>query len=174
MTRSSQYADRIIIGKIGAPFGVRGEMRIVSLTDFPERFFDMNELTIEDKVFQIEKAREDHKSILMKFSGVNSPEDAALLRGKVITVSREELSPLAEGEYYTFDIIGLRVHSTSGESLGEVKNVLQTGSNDVYEVKDEAGKEILVPALKKVVKLIDIENKKMVIDLSEMEMLDAK
>lgn len=174
MIKSSQYGDRITIGKIGAPFGVKGEMRIQSLTDFPDRFFDMKEITVGEKIFKIDRIREDNKSILIKLSEIKTPEDAALLRGKIITVSKDEVAPLSEGEYYTFDIIGLNVYSTENEPLGVVQNVLKTGSNDVYEVKDEAGREMLIPALKKVVKLIDIANKKMVVEMSEMEMLDAK
>ena len=143
------------------------------MTDFPERFKSMKEITAGDKVYKIDGVREHNNGILMKFENINTPEDAKLLNGKLLTVSKAEAAPLNEGEYYVFDIIGLTVYDTQGEVLGEVRNILQTGSNDVYEVKDGEGREILIPALKKVVKEIDIENKKMTVDLAEMEMLDA-
>jgi len=173
MTKSSLSEDRIIVGKIGKTHGIGGFFRVNILTDFPERFKNMKEITAGDKVYKIDGVREHNNGILMKFENINTPEDAKLLNGKLLTVSKAEAAPLNEGEYYVFDIIGLTVSDTKGEVLGEVKNILQTGSNDVYEVKDGDGREILIPALKKVVKEIDIENKKMTVDLAEMEMLDA-
>ncbi|MBR3722035.1 MAG: 16S rRNA processing protein RimM [Selenomonadaceae bacterium] len=172
MTKSSQSEDRIVVGKIGAPHGVRGTFRVYALTDFPERFFEMKEIRAGKETFAIESVKEDNKSLLMKFARVDTREDAALLNGRLLTVDRKDAAPLEEGEYYTFDIVGLNVFDLSGENLGKVTNVLRTGSNDVYVVNDAEGKEILIPALKKVVKAIDIEAGKMVADMSEMEILE--
>lgn len=172
MTKSSQSEDRIIVGKIGKAHGLKGEARIISLTDFPERFFDMKKITIGDRDYKIDSVREDAKSVLMKFENINSPEEVSLLRGKLLTVDKKDAAPLEEGEYYIFDIIGLSVYDKTGEILGEVVNVLRTGSNDVYEVKSETGRDMLVPALKKVVNEIDVSGKKMIVDLSEMETLE--
>ena len=166
MTKSSLSEDRIIIGRIGASHGIKGFFRVHILTDFPERFKSMTEIMAGENIYKIEALREDSKSLLMKFANINTPEDAKLLKGKLLTVKKSEAMPLKEGEYYIFDIVGLLVYDLDGKLLGEVKNVLQTGSNDVYEVKDEAGNEILIPALKKVVKNIDIANKKIIVDLS--------
>lgn len=171
MTKSSLSEDRIIVGKIGKAYGLKGEARIIPLTDFSERFFDMQEIAVGDKVYKIDSVREDSKSVLMKFENINSPEEVALLRGKFLTVDKKDAAPLKDGEYYTFDIIGLIVYDVNNNRLGEVWNVLRTGSNDVYEVNGVDGKELLIPALKKVVKEIDISEKKMVVDLAEMETL---
>ncbi|MBO6305676.1 MAG: 16S rRNA processing protein RimM [Selenomonadaceae bacterium] len=172
MTKSSLSEDRIIVGKIGKAYGLKGEARIISLTDFPERFFGMEEIAVGDRIFRVDSVREDSKSVLIKFQNINSPEEVSLLRGKLLTVDKKDAAPLAEGEYYTFDIIGLNVYDTRNNRLGEVVNVLKTGSNDVYEAKNEDGKELLIPALKKVVKEIDVSGKRMVVDLAEMETLE--
>ena len=89
------------------------------------------------------------------------------LTGELLRVAREDAAPLAEGEFYTFDIIGLAVLDMAGERLGEVTNVLKTGSNDVYVVKKPDGAELLVPALKKVVREIDIAGGFLRVDLQE-------
>lgn len=169
MTKSSLSEDRIIVGKIGKPHGIGGFFRVNILTDFPERFKSMQKITAGDRNYNIEALREHNNSLLMKFENIDTPEDAKLLNGKLLTVSKSEAIPLEEGEYYIFDIIGMNAYDTEGNVLGKVQNVLQTGSNDVYEIKDEAGKEILIPALKKVVKEIDVAGKKMVVDLTEMK-----
>ena len=89
------------------------------------------------------------------------------MTGELLRVAREDAAPLAEGEFYTFDIIGLAVLDMAGERLGEVTNVLKTGSNDVYVVKKPDGAELLVPALKKVVSEIDIAGGFLRVDLQE-------
>ena len=95
-----------------------------------------------------------------------------MLTGKLLTIDRSEAAPLAEGEFYTFDIIGLTVYSTEGEELGTVENVLRTGSNDIYQARRPEGGELLIPALKSVVREIDVRNGRMVVDMPE-ELEDA-
>ena len=94
-------------------------------------------------------------------------EAAAKLTGELLRVPREAAAPLEEGEFYTFDIIGLAALDMTGERLGEVTNVLKTGSNDVYVVKKPDGAELLVPALKKVVREIDVAGGVLRVDLQE-------
>ena len=94
------------------------------------------------------------------------------LTGKLLTVDRSEAAPLQEGEYYTFDIIGLTVYDMDGKELGKVENVLRTGSNDVYQARRTDGGELLIPALKAVVKEIDVPGSRMVVDMPE-EISDA-
>lgn len=166
MTESSpSEADRIIIGKAGAPHGVKGEVRIIVLTDFPERFDDLREVMVGEKNFRVENTRRHKNGIIVKFAGCDDRDGAARLTGKLLTVARGETFPLAEGEYYTFDIIGLRVFDENDAALGVVTEVLRTGSNDVYAVKNDDGKEILVPALKKIVRKIDVANGRMTVAL---------
>lgn len=169
MIKSSQSGakkDRITIGRVGAPHGIKGEVRIIPLTDFVERFEGMTEVLVGDELLTIETVRFHNAHILMKFAAYATRERAALLTGKLLTVKKEEAAPLKDGEFYTFDIIGLEVFGVDGSRLGRVENVLRTGSNDVYEARGD-GKSILIPALKSVVKEIDIRGGRMVVDMPE-------
>lgn len=161
--------ERIIIGKVGAPHGIRGVLRIHPLTDFAERFDGLKEIMVGDERLHVESVQHHKQVLLMKFREYPSREEAARLTGRFLTVERREAAPLAEGEYYTFDILGLEAVSPDGTKLGIVKNVLRTGSNDVYVISGEGGKELLVPALKKVVKEIDVAGGRMVVDMMEEE-----
>ena len=176
MTRSSQSAvkshqppkGRITIGRVGAPQGVRGEVRVIPLTDFTERFEGMKEVLVGDELFAVEHVRYHKQFVLMKFRDVTTRDEAAALTGRLLTVDRSEAAPLGEGEFYTFDIIGLHVFDASGTELGTVEHVLRTGSNDVYQARSADGKELLIPALKAVVKTIDVPGGRMVVDLPDV------
>ena len=175
MTRLSPSAakkKRVTIGKVGAAHGIHGEMRIIPLTDFTERFASMKEVMVGDELLHIESCKYHKQYVLLKFREYPIRENAMRLTGKLLTVDRSEAAPLAEGEYYTFDIIGLTVYDVKGKELGRVENVLRTGSNDVYQARRLDGGELLIPALKAVVKEIDIAGGRMVIDMPE-EISDA-
>jgi 16S rRNA processing protein RimM len=160
--------DLITIGKIVAPHGVRGDIRIFPLTDFPDRFHDLKEVVVEDAgELKIESARPHKKFILLKFSGIDTMDDAKRLSGKLIKVRREDAVKLPEGQYFIFDIIGLSVFTEDGEQLGVITDVLQPGSNDVYVVEQPDKSELLIPAIKEVVMKIDIVSKQMVVKLQE-------
>jgi 16S rRNA processing protein RimM len=163
------------IGKIIAPHGVRGDVRIIPLTDFPERFFALKEVYLDasSEVAVIENVRAHQNFFLIKFKGCNTMDEAEILRGKLLKVHREDLVPLPQGHYYIFDIIGLSVFTETGEFLGEVTDVLETGSNDVYTVEQKGKTPLLLPALKEVVKKIDLENKRMIVRLQEEWKSDA-
>ncbi|MCL6559639.1 MAG: ribosome maturation factor RimM [Firmicutes bacterium] len=160
----------ITIGKIVNTQGHRGAVRVLPLTDFPERFAAMDRIrvTLKDgkKEFRIEPAQPYKKFIIMKFKEIPDMNAAETLKGGILQVPREELVALPEGNYYIFDIVGLTVYDSLGGRLGEVTDVLQTGSNDVYVV-ETGGKPLLVPALKQVVKEIDPAGRRMVVDLPE-------
>lgn len=160
---------RIIIGKAGAPHGVKGEMKIIPMTDFPDRFEGMTHCYIGDKFVEITGVRYQKNHILMTVKGISSREEVAALTGAFVSVDRSEAVPLKEGEYYIADILGLSVWDTDGNMLGTVTDVLQTGSNDVYVVSLPGRHEdILVPALKKVVLEISVEEGKMVVSMPEV------
>jgi len=125
----------ITIGQIGTAQGIQGEVRVIPLTDFPERF---NQLT-EDR------------------------DQALLYRNALIQIPESQLMPLPKGHYYLFQIVGLAVYLETGQYLGRVRDVLRTGSNDVYQVVDDNQHEFLVPALREVVAQINLEEQKMVI-----------
>ena len=151
--------DRVTIGKVGAAHGIHGEMRIIPLTDFTERFADMKEVMVGDELLHIESCKYHKQFILLKFREYPVREDAMRLTGRLLTVDRSEAVPLEEGEFYTFD--------EAGNTLGTVENVLRTGSNDVYQARRPDGRELLIPALKAVVKEIDVAGGRMVVDLPE-------
>ena len=165
--KSKKVANRITIGKVGGAHGIHGEMRIIPLTDFTERFAGMTEVMVGDELLHIESCKYHKQFILMKFREYPVREAAMQLTNQLLTVDRSEAAPLNEGEYYTFDIIGLTVFDITGQELGKVENVLRTGSNDVYQARNSDGKELLIPALKAVVKEIDVAGGKMVIDMPE-------
>ena len=161
--------DKIIIGKIGAARGLNGEVKIIPLTDFAERFDNLQQIMIDDKTLQIEYVKTVGKNLIIKFKDYDTRETVQKLNGKLMKVNKSEAAPLNDGEYYTFDIIGLNVVDLKENMIGIVTNVLKTGSNDVFVTKTEDEREILIPALKRVVKKIDIENKLMIIDVKMIE-----
>ena len=157
---------KVVIGKISAPHGVRGEVRIVPLTDFPERFENLKTVFLEDdSKMELESVKFSNKFIIVKFKNINSRNDVEIFNGKLLMLNRSDIPSLPEGEYYNFDIIGLEVIDDKGSKLGKITEVLKTGSNDVYVV--EGKKQILVPALKKVVKEINLADGFMKVELLE-------
>ncbi len=165
----SAAKQRIVIGKAGAPHGVRGELKIIPLTDFPDRFTGMSHCYINDILVNIKGVRYQKNHVLMTVEGISSREEAEKLTGALVSVDRSEAVPLKEGEYYTADIIGLEVFESDGTLLGTVADIIKTGSNDVYVVSLPGRREdVLVPALKKVVLEISVDEGKMVVSMPEV------
>ena len=161
--------NMITIGEIINTHGHLGEVRVWPLTDFPERFQDLKQVLINKNgsliTLHIEQARTHKQFIIIKFNEITDMNDADALRGALLQIPMEELKELPENTFYIFDLIGLKVSADTGEQLGRITNVLQTGGNDVYVVKPTEGKEILIPALKHVVKEINTREKTMVVTL---------
>ncbi len=168
MLSANDMEKQVVIGTIIAPHGVRGDIRILPQTDHPEQFLELSSLLLEDgRSLQITSARFHKRMVLMKCRGVETMNDAELLRGKKVLINSEDLPQLGEGEYYVADLLGLPVFDTAGTQLGTLKDVFSTGSNDVYVIAVPEGKDILVPALKKHVKEINITDRKIVVELPE-------
>ncbi|MDA8233231.1 MAG: ribosome maturation factor RimM [Clostridia bacterium] len=161
----------ITIGKIVSTQGHRGEVRVLPYTDFPERFQTMKEITVSlngrIQIMHPEKVWQHKKFIIIKFEEVHDMNQAELLRDALILISPEQLNQLPEGTYYIFQIVGLEVYTEEGRLLGKIKEVLSTGSNDVYIIERENQRDLLIPAIKQVIKKVDVENKKMVVELME-------
>ena len=161
----------ITVGEIVNTQGIQGEVRVIPATDFPERFFKMKRVLVLHKgqrqEYVIERAWEHKKFIILKFAEIADMTAAEKLKGGLLQITPEELTPLPPGSYYQFQIIGLEVIDEKGLSLGKVSNILRTGANDVYEVKRSEGKDLLIPALKSVIKKIDLPNGKMEVELPE-------
>lgn len=142
--------DYVIVGKVGAPYGVRGWVKIQSFTDPLENILHYQPWFFADKNNNLQEikieSRQVHGMALMaKFTDIDSPEEARLLTGKTIAILREQLPTLKKDEYYWSDLQGLTVVNKEGKILGTVTSLLETGSNDVLVVKGE--KEFAVPYL---------------------------
>jgi|GEM_PF-9934 len=154
----------IVIGKVVAPVGIRGEVRVFPLTDFPERFEPGTELSMrlekgETRKVLIETSREHRGAFVLKLRGVDTRNDAEDLRGSEFIIDADNLGELSEDSFYLFDIIGLKVVTEDGRDLGEVTEVLQGGANDVYVTSIN----LCIPALKDVVARIDVAEGVMVV-----------
>ncbi len=156
----------LIVGHIIAPWGIRGEVKLEVVTDFPERFTTGNQVYLDSLPFEIETCRPHKQHLLVKLATIDSVEAAEKLRGHNLTIPSSELHTLPRGQYYTFQLIGLKVVTTRGETIGHIKDIMTTASNDVYIVKGERG-EILIPAIEDVVKSIDLKKGKIVIEAIE-------
>lgn len=159
--------DLFTIGQIVAPHGVRGDVRIYPDTDFPKRFLKMKYGYIDGKKYEVESARLHKRVVLMKFVGVDDRNAAELLVKKDLQVPREDLVPLQKGQHYIYDILGSAVYDLQDHELGKLTDVLRTGSNDVYVVTGDDGKETLLAAIPDVIKSIDESAKKIVVDPPE-------
>ena len=160
-----------MVGRVSRPHGVRGELRVVLLTDYPGRlgqhaYFYLASPDSPEIVrrYPVEKLRRHKEVLLLKLGGCDDRNGAEELRGQLVQIPTEEAVPLEEGEYYDFQLIGVKVEAESGESLGQVVEVLKTGANDVYIVRGSWG-EVLLPAVKDVVLKLDIEARQMVVNL---------
>ncbi|CCO08477.1 ribosome maturation factor RimM [Desulforamulus hydrothermalis] len=161
----------ITVGEIVNTQGHRGEVRVLPATDFPERFAVNKKLILflnnQRSCLTIEKVWQHKQFIILKFAEITDMTAAEKLKGGLLQVTPEELMPLPEDRYYIFQIIGLKVIDKEVGELGQVVQVLQTGANDVYVVKPPQGKEILIPAIKSVVKKIDVSGGRMEVELPE-------
>ena len=153
------------IGKIVAPHGVRCEVRVVPMSEFDEAIEDASTVYVQDRGWlEVEGLRYHKNFILLTFSGVNDMDAADRLRNKLVYLSREQIGELPEGRYYIEDLIGLEVFDTKGDFLGQLAEVLVTGSNDVYVIRKEGQKDILLPALKHTIIETNLAEKKMIVD----------
>ncbi len=155
------------IGRVLRPHGIRGELRVEILTDFPERVGELRYVYVgaRHRRNRLQSARPHRGALLIKLEGCDDRNAAELLRGALIHVALEDAVPLEEGEYYHFQVLGVQVETEAGEPLGEVVEVLSTpGANDVYVVHGPRG-EVLLPAIRDVVLELDVEAKRMVVHL---------
>ena len=161
--------DLINIGHIVRTHGLDGTLKIQPLTDFPQHFRVLKKVYLikeSVKCVDIVKVRSHKGHILLTIEQCPDIDSAQKWVGADVAITHKDLWPLKEGEYYYFQIEGLSVITQEGEYLGEVKEIFPTGSNDVYVIR-KGKKELLIPAIKDVIKSIDLERKVMVIHLVE-------
>lgn len=167
----------IEIGKIFKPHGLKGDVKVYPSSpdlslfeEFP--FAYLPPVGGERERLAIAKVKPCGKFAILHFKGVDSIEAAERLSGMELEVPEEQFPKLPEGEYYQFQLIGLEVATESGERLGTVRDIIETGSNDVYEVEGGKGGSFLLPAIKDVVRKVSLEEKKIIIRVME-GMLDG-
>ncbi len=153
-----------VIGEIIAKWGVKGEVKINVITDFPKRFKKGGTFLIDGTRYTIEWAKTLNNAMVLKIEGIDTPEDAEKYKGKKLFITEAELHKLPKGKYYRHQIIGLKVVSQNGEPVGEVTEIIETPANKVYVVSS-GDREALVPDKGDFVKNIDIDAKTMTIEV---------
>ena len=159
------------IGQIVNTFGIKGFVKVNPWVNDVTRFDELKKVYIkirkEEKVLEIEEVKYHKNQVLLKFKGVETVEQAEMLRNAILEIDRKDAIPLEEGEYFIADLLESEVYTDEGEKLGILEDIFNTGSNDIYVVKNELGKSILLPRIKDVFKEIDVENKKIIVHLIE-------
>ena len=154
----------ITIGKILAPWGIKGKLRVKVITDFPQRLAASSQVYINRQPMAIDSAQWRNGYAIIKLNNLDSIEAAQRLHGQPVEIHRGQLKSLPEGQYYHFQLIGLEVWTTQGELLGNITEILTAESNDNYVVSGDNG-EILIPAIEDVVKSIDLDGGRVLIEL---------
>jgi len=163
----------LILGEVLRPHGVRGELRVRLLTDYPERIDKLESIYLgEDpngKVtrYTVESMRMNQQYGLLKLKGIDDRTEAERYRQLLVMIDLKNAVPLEAGEFYLYELIGLEVHTESGDVLGTLTEVLETGANDVYVVKGPKYGEVLVPVLPHTIIKTDIAAKQVIVRLPE-------
>ncbi len=157
----------LAVGRLRRPHGVRGEIQMDVLTDFPERLTPGVTLYAgpDNRPLRLRSRRWHGHSLLVAFDGCTTPEEAGLLRNLLVSVHADDRPPLPAGEYYHHQILGLRAVTEEGRFLGAVKEILETGANEVYVLRPENGPEILLPGIDDVILSIDLEKGEILVKL---------
>lgn len=159
----------LTVGFIRRPHGLRGEMVMDLHTDFPERMRSGRKLLVgeDHRSLTLAGARPHQTGLLVKFRGIDTPEDAGKLRNQWVYIQSSEAPPLPDGRIYQHELFGFQVVDENGQALGELVEILETGANNVYVVRDESGRELLLPAIPPVILNVDTERRVMRVHLLE-------
>lgn len=153
--------DMLRVGVISSTHGVRGEVKVFPTTDDPSRFRDLESVLLDTgkelQKLEITGVKFFKNMVILKFKGYDNINEIEKYRGKDLWITRDQAVPLGEDENFVADLIGLRVLTDEGESLGVMKDVMFTGANDVYVVERENGKELLLPAIRDCILDVDLE-----------------
>lgn len=155
------------IGKIVNTHGIKGELKIQPWCDDPEIFYELEYIYIDQEKFMISRSRLHKNCVILLVEGICDINKAELYKNKIVYVRREQLGDLPDGTYYITDLEGLTVKTLDGEKLGVIDEVIKTGSNDVYVLKSEGKKPILIPVIDDVVKEVNIDEGYVLVKLLE-------
>ena len=157
------------IGQIVNTFGIKGQVKIVPFTDDITRYDELKEIYVEKKnelkLIQIEQVNYKKNMVILKLKGIETVEEAEKLRNCYLKIDRKDAKKLPKDTYFIVDLLGLDVYTDEGKLLGKVDDIYNAGSSDIYVIKDELGKQILLPAIKDVLKEVDLENQKIIVHL---------
>lgn len=160
------------VGKIVNTHGIRGEVKVIATTDFPKQRFKIgNKLYIFKENAQtglevtVKSSRRHKQFIMLKFEGYDNISEVEGFKGSDLKVSAEQLEELEDGAYYYHQIIGLKVKDLAGETLGEIKEIMSPGANDVWVVKRAGKKDLLLPVIDDVVKEVDLKQGQVIVEL---------
>lgn len=159
--------DLLEVGKIVNTHGLRGEVKVVSWTDTPDVFEGLEYVYCGEQKLSVQSVKYQKNNIIVKFKEIPSIDDAEKYKNKVLTAERDMLGELPEGVYYIADLIGLDVYDDEGEYVGVLADVFNTGSNDIYEVKRDGKKPLLLPVIDEVVLDISLDEKKITVHIME-------
>ena len=163
--------ERLEVGQIVNTFGINGFVKVYPYVDDVSRFDNLKKVHIkskkEEKELQIEDVKYQKNMVLVKFKGIDKIEDAEKLRNSYIEIDRADAIPLEEGQYFIADLLGLDVYLDTGEKLGILDDIYNSGSSDIYVVKNELGKQFLLPYIDDVVKQINLEEGKIIVHIIE-------
>lgn len=164
--------NRLEVGKIINTHGLRGEVKAVTWTDYPEVFEEIEYVWVKKKTgderLDIKNVKYQKNNIILKLEQINSIEEAEKYKNLILLAGREQLPPLPDGMHYIVDLIGLEVYDEeNGEKIGVIADVFNTGANDVYDVKREGKKNLLLPVIDECVRNIDIENNRVTVHMME-------
>lgn len=163
--------DLLQVGIITSTHGVRGEVKVYPTTDDPRRFRRLKEVVLdtgkEKMNLEIEGVKFFKQFVILKFKGLDNINDIEKYRQKSLYVTRKNAVRLQRDEYFIADLIGLKVQDEDGKELGTVKDVIETGANDVYEVEMADGKSLLLPAIKQCILNVDVGNGTMQVHVLE-------
>ena len=159
------------VGVLSSTHGVRGEVKVFPTTDDMARFKKLKQVILdtgrEHKLLEIESVKFFKQFAILKFKGIDNINDIEKYKGKSLLVDRKNAVKLQKDEYFIADMVGLEVFTEDGELFGTMKDVLETGANDVYIIDSPQHGEVLIPAIKQCILDVDIENNKMTIHLME-------
>lgn len=156
----------LAVGRVLRPHGVRGELLVETLTDFPNHLAEVETVYLGEAAepHSLRGVRIHRKQLLVQLADCSDRETADTFRGQLVQIRGEAASPPPPGRYYQHQLLGLSVVTDEGEALGEIVEIIETGSNDVYVVRGPAG-ELLLPVLRSVIQSIDLEARRVVVHL---------
>ncbi len=157
------------VGQIVNTFGVKGILKVKPFTDDANRFEELKKVYIckKEKLeeVEIEEVKYHKDMVLLKVKGIDDMNEAEKVKGLYLKIDRKNAKKLPKDTYFIADLLGLEVYSDKEELLGKVDDIFRTGANDVYVVKDEKGKQLLLPGIPEVIKEIDLEKEKIIVHL---------